>query len=252
MDPRLDLDKVIRPELEQMEDNIIFGLLERTPYKHNQNIYQIGGLDILDQTPAPTRGWMANAPAGIMMSSFLDYMLEETEKVHASAGRYQHPLEHPFTKGSLLPKPIVERAVEESPAQNSEINFNKRIKNTYLNSLLQICETGDDGHYGSTALCDIKLLQDLSKRIHYGVYVAESKFQESPEEYSELIMHADEGGIMKLLTEPKVEEKILKRLTAKANRYGIPSEFLVDFYRDKIIPMTREVEVDYFFKRKLD
>ena len=33
--------------------------------------------------------------------------------------------------------------------------------------------TGDDGNYGSSAVCDTECLQALSKRIHYGKFIAE-------------------------------------------------------------------------------
>lgn len=50
--------------------------------------------------------------------------------------------------------------------------------------------------------------QALSKRIHYGMFVAEAKFREKPEQYSELIRRRDEEGIMELLTDRAVEQKV--------------------------------------------
>ena len=51
-----------------------------------------------------------------------------------------------------------------------------------------ICEDADDKReYGSTANCDLNALQAISKRIHYGKFVAEAKFQAQPEEYGKLI-----------------------------------------------------------------
>ena len=36
---------------------------------------------------------------------------------------------------------------------------------------------GDDNNYGSSSMLDVTLLQALSKRIHYGMFVAEAKFR---------------------------------------------------------------------------
>lgn len=40
-----------------------------------------------------------------------------------------------------------------------------------------ICEPGDDEQHGSSVVCDVSALQALSRRVHLGKFVAESKFQ---------------------------------------------------------------------------
>lgn len=40
-----------------------------------------------------------------------------------------------------------------------------------------ITEVGDDGNYGSSAMYDVFCLQALSRRIHFGKFVAEAKFR---------------------------------------------------------------------------
>lgn len=58
------------------------------------------------------------------------------------------------------------------------INVNERIMDLYLQRLLPgITEPGDDNNYGSSAMGDVLCLQALSKRIHYGKFVAEAKFR---------------------------------------------------------------------------
>lgn len=42
-----------------------------------------------------------------------------------------------------------------------------------------ICEPGDDEQHGSSVVCDVSVLQALSRRVHLGKFVAESKFQVS-------------------------------------------------------------------------
>ena len=50
--------------------------------------------------------------------------------------------------------------------------------------------------------------QALSKRIHYGKFVAEAKFRAQPEEYGALIRQRDAAGLMRLLTDEAVEAKV--------------------------------------------
>lgn len=87
----------------------------------------------------------------------------------------------------------------------------------YFRDLIpRLVKEGDDSNYGSTAVCDTICLQvciqnflnhvnislakrssfpisffrssqALSKRIHYGKYVAEAKFRESPDAYEDAI-----------------------------------------------------------------
>lgn len=50
--------------------------------------------------------------------------------------------------------------------------------------------------------------QALSKRIHYGMFVAEAKFRKQTAEYSELIRRQDAAAILELLTDRAVELKV--------------------------------------------
>ena len=50
--------------------------------------------------------------------------------------------------------------------------------------------------------------QALSKRIHYGKFVAEAKFRRQTEKYTQLIQAQDGDGIMDLLTDRAVELKV--------------------------------------------
>lgn len=54
-------------------------------------------------------------------------------------------------------------------------------------------------------LTNLRWQQALSKRIHYGKFVAEAKFLARTAEYSRLIRSGDVEGIMRLLTDTKVE-----------------------------------------------
>jgi len=223
----LNINNIIK-KLERLEDNIIIDLFERTYFKTNDIIYSPGGIKIPNFT-----------------GSFFDYMLYGTEVLHATAGRYDNPEEKPFFTN--LPPTLIKRRKSPYYIQDTDINFNFKIKKAYFEALQKICEKGDDGEYGSTALCDIKCLQDISKRVHLGAFVAESKIKSNILEYSVLIKNRDREKIIKKLRNIEDEEEILKRIREKGERYNINPEFIVEFYRDKIIPMTIEVEVKYLF-----
>ncbi|KAL8162365.1 hypothetical protein V2J09_013854 [Rumex salicifolius] len=164
----LTLD-AIRHSLIRQEDSIIFGLWSQ--YSYNPNTYD------------PNAFSMAG-----FNGSLAKYMLMETEKLHAQVGRYNSPDEHPFFPNNLpdtllppLQYPKVLHPISDS------ININKKVWDMYFNGLLpRLVKEGDDGNAGSVAVCDTMCLQALSKRIHYGKFVAEAKFRASPDIYKKV------------------------------------------------------------------
>jgi chorismate mutase len=106
------------------------------------------------------------------------------------------------------------------------------------------------------------LNQALSKRIHYGKFVAEAKFLAQTEEYTELIRTKDAGGIMALLTDLPQEERVIERVRRKAGVFGqdvgasadnpvhkVDPEAVASLYKDWLMPLTKDVEVDYLLRR---
>lgn len=55
----------------------------------------------------------------------------------------------------------------------------------------------------------------IPNRIHYGKFIAEAKFQEKPELYSQLIREKNSEEILRLLTNEEVEQRLLKRVCAE-------------------------------------
>jgi chorismate mutase len=216
----------IRRKLERLEDNIILNLFERTEFKTNDIAYIPGGLKI--------RG------SGL---SYFDFLFYGLEWQYSRGGRYNNLEEKPFFTN--LPPSQVKRKKRVTPVIKKDINFNPKIRKMYFDALQKICEKGDDDEYGSGIEHDIRCLQDISKRVHLGVFVAESKFKSNPKEYSALIRNRDREGIIKKLRDEQVEEKIINRVRQKGERYNMNSKFITEFYKDKIIPMTIKVEVEY-------
>ncbi|KAK3822675.1 MAG: chorismate mutase [Benniella sp.] len=245
----------LRDVLIRLEDTIIFALIERAQFAHNECVYRPGVYEFGD-------GYQG---------SFLGYLLREMETVHARARRYTSPDEYPFT--SPLPGPVIPALDFPSILHKNNINVNSDIMDRYLQDILpRICVPGDDLNYGSSATRDVECLQALSKRIHYGKFIAESKFMNPAEqnEYIRLIKAKDRDGLMELLTNRAVEAALLRRLRRKAMIYGhditengeivlddsaqqqnqkISPDVVVDLYERFVIPLTKEVEVDYLLQR---
>lgn len=196
----------------------------------------------------------------------MEYMLKETECLHAKVRRYQSPDEHPFFP-DVLPAPLLPPLHYPQVLHQcaSSVNINPLIWRLYFDELLsRFSEDGDDGNYGSTAVCDVLCLQALSKRIHYGKFVAEVKFRESPELFEPAIRAKDEQALMRLITHEAVEEKVLKRVEQKARTYGqeidsdgancspqfkIEPSQVAHLYGKWVMPLTKKVEVEYLLSR---
>ncbi|KAK9101825.1 hypothetical protein Sjap_019079 [Stephania japonica] len=147
----------------------------------------------------------------------------------------------------------------------ASININKDIWDFYTKQLLPLFTTaGDDGNYANTAQCDLQCLQALSRRIHYGKFVAEVKFRDSPEEYSTAIHAQDGDTLMKLLTFKNVEEMVKRRVEKKAmvfgqevtlNNVGDNETYKIDpsivsrLYDEWVMPLTKLVQVEYLLRR---
>ena len=221
----------VRASLIRQEDTIIFSLIERAQFARNGNVYERGllpGLPPIPRSAAENVGEgcpsthdspaanaaAAAAAADLIAPSLLEHMLRETEAVHGRVRRYTSPDEHAFYP-SLLPPPLLPPlAFASSPlaACADGINLNGRVLEAYLSRALPLLtRAGDDGNYGSAALGDVAALQALSKRVHYGKFVAEAKYRASPGEYRALAAARDEEGIMGLLTDAAVEDAVVAR-----------------------------------------
>ncbi|XP_057799377.1 chorismate mutase 2 [Salvia miltiorrhiza] len=240
LDSLLNLES-LRQSLVRQEDTIIFSLIERSRYPINSRLY--------DQSAAP---------------SLLRFFLEESEAVQAKAGRYTSPEENAFFPDSLphpmLPPPKHKPVLHPSGAC---ININDKIISHYLETLVPLVATkGDDGNYAATAATDLACLQALSRRIHFGKFVAEVKFRDSPQDYTPAILAKDKEGLMKLLTFESVEEAIKKRVEKKAmvfgqdvglqengSRYKVKPALVSQMYGDWLIPLTKFVQVEYLLRR---
>ncbi|KAD4887988.1 hypothetical protein E3N88_20061 [Mikania micrantha] len=235
----------IRSSLIRLEDSIIFSLLERAQYCYNNDTY--------DPDAFSMDGFQG---------SLVEFMIKETEKIHAQIGRYKSPDEHQFFPNEL-PDPMLSHL--QSPQVlhpcAHDININQKIWDMYFKDILpRLVKEGNDGNCGSAATCDYTCLQALSKRIHYGKFVAESKFRASPADYEAAIKAKDREKLMDLLTYPAVEEAIKTRVETKTKTFGqvvtgeevvykIKPSLVADLYGGWIMPLTKQVQVEYLLRR---
>ncbi|PKA65577.1 Chorismate mutase 3, chloroplastic [Apostasia shenzhenica] len=246
----LTLDS-IRHSLIRQEDSIIFALLERAKYCYNADTY--------DRNVFSMNGFRG---------SLIEYMVRETEMLHAKVGRYKSPDEHAFFAEDL-PEPMLPPMQYPKVLHqvSDSININKKIWQMYFSNLLpSLVKGGTDGNCGSTAVCDTICLQSLSKRIHYGKFVAEAKFLESPDVYRAAIKAQDKEQLMKMLTYESVENAIKQRVETKAKVFGqkvtvgadesydppeykIRPSLVAELYGEWIMPLTKEVQVEYLLGR---
>lgn len=252
-DTVLDLPN-IRDALVRMEDTIIFDFIERAQFFTSPSIYESNKFELPN-----------------FDGSFLDWSLLNTEKLHSQLRRYESPDEVPFFPAEILPPLLPPINYPKILAWYSdEININDLIKENYINHIVPLVAVGEgeqSENLGSCMTCDIDTLQALSRRIHFGKFVAEAKFQNEREKYTKMIIEKDVAGIDAAITNSAVEAKILERLEEKGKVYGrdptlkwsqnpqnsgIRAKHLAQIYKDWVIPLTKKVEVDYLLRRLED
>lgn len=234
----------VRNELIRLEETIIFGMIERSQFRRNDPLYKPGAFgDALGE------------------ESLMDFLLHESERTYAKVRRYTSPDEHPFFAD--LPAPLLPSLqYENNPLVPNTINHNERIRQVYVEELVPlICLPGDDMQYGSSAVADVLLLQAISKRVHYGKFVAECKYRSGPAAFDEAIRQHDAGRLFALITLPDVEEKVLERVSNKTRLYTSELDALPDaafvtpekasrVYSDWIMPLNKEIQVEYLLLRR--
>jgi chorismate mutase len=242
----IDLE-AIALRLEGLEETIIYHFIERAQYRLNAPVYQ------------PNRA----AFQGFEKESLLDIRLLYHERMDAAFGRFCVPEERPFNTGLPNPRRTVNLPVYPLALKDfNTVNLTAEIKKHYTAFLPSFLREGDDGQYGSTIEHDVFALQAIARRIHYGaLFVAESKYREKPEEYRALAAENKREEISSRLTRREVEERIIGRVKEKvaaaqatANtrvRVTVDPEALLRFYRDTVIPLTKEGEVRYLLNRKI-
>jgi len=241
----LDLDRVVS-HLTSLEEAILMKLIDRCQFAYNAIVY-IPGQSGFDPPES---------------ASLLELRLLHQETIDAYFGRYLVPEERPFYTNLPPPKRRVKAIDPELRIRELEtINLSGRILVSYLDLLPQICRADDDGHYGSSVEHDVICLQAIARRVHYAAcYVAESKYQRDPNTFQSLIERQDVEGLLEKLTRKEVENEVIKRIGYKLrslqkasdpkNRHLIEEDVIKYYFKNWIIPLTKEGEVRYLLQRR--
>ncbi|KAK9466376.1 chorismate mutase [Lipomyces arxii] len=238
----------IRSALIRMEDTIVFNLIERAKFPRQDIIYKAGGIEIPGYD-----------------GSFMEWILREEEIVHSKIRRYESPDEVPFfpevLSTPILPPLSYPAVLHPHP---NKINVNDKIKDFYVNHIVPSisAEGAQAENFGSSSLCDVECLRSLSRRIHFGRFVAESKYLSETKKITKMIIAKDAAGLDEAITNKVVEQQVLARLKKKAETYGIDpnmtanpdtnkvnAEAVVAMYENWVIPLTKVVEVEYLLHR---
>ncbi|KAJ1268635.1 hypothetical protein BS78_07G149900 [Paspalum vaginatum] len=256
----LSLDTV-RDFLTREEDTIVFSLIERARYPLNRPAYD------------PVHFGAGAGDSRRLNASFAELFIRESEALQSKSGRYQSLQEIPFFAHRVpfaLAPPY--NFTSELYLAAAFVNVNDAIWSMYFSELLPLlAKNGDDGNYAVTVDSDLACLQALSRRINYGRYVAEVKFRDDQQTYTSLIQTKDRDALMKLLTSEAQEDVVKKRVEKKAIVFGQSvtldepietgvnntnkANFKVDpsvvykLYDQWVIPLTKEVEVEYLLHR---
>lgn len=253
----LSLDN-IRATLQRMEESIVFRLIERAQFGHNSCVYRDRAFPELVEKENWTGSWLA-------------WSIKETEKWHAKLGRWLAPDEHAFTPIEQLPRPVLKPNDYPDILHPQHVNVTEEILAFYTQDIVpkitqQKGKPEDDRQYGSSVVCDIEALGAIARRIHFGMFVSESKFRSDPAAFVPHIRSRNIDALSGLITKPAVEEVLLARVRQKADVYGqnldqtcthhpgperrkIQSEDIVLLYQKFIIPLTKKVEIDYLLER---
>lgn len=257
----------------RLEDTITFHLIERAQFPLNKTIYEPGAVQIRNAS-LPLLG-LLGGKRGTKQYSFMDWYLAQQEALQSRIRRFESPDENPFFPEAVQ-APILKPLNYPHVLHPNDVVVNDRIKEYYVETLLPaVCADfghGDRGetqeNYGSSATCDIAVLQALSRRIHFGKFVAESKFRSETDKFTALIKAEDREGLGEAIVNKKVEQMILQRMRRKVETFGqevsadgtasatptankLNAEAVVELYEKFVIPVTKDVEVEYLMQRLL-
>jgi chorismate mutase len=237
----------------RQEDTIVFALIERAQWARNVGVYTPGAVPL----PPP--------PPGSPPPSLLEWLLRGTEAVHGAVRRYTSPDEAAFFPASLPDAvlPPLDYATSPLAACGDAVDLNREILDAYVSDIVpRIAAAGDDGNLGSAAVADVACLQALSKRVHYGKFVAEAKYRADAGAYRADAAARDAAAILARLTDAAVEDAVVARVRAKAAAFGadvggsgdgpgrkVDPDAVAAVYREWVLPLTKEVQVRYLLAR---
>lgn len=131
----------------------------------------------------------------------------------------------------------------------TSLNKNSQLLQSYFNLIPNYC-SNVNLNQEEEIYNDERLLELLSQRVQIGLLVAQSKYLEQKGEYDKLIVERDRKGIETLLRNISVEQANVQRVIEKASgkKFHNP-QFVGTLYENLLMPLTVELEVDYFMEK---
>ncbi len=260
--------------LEGLEETIIVHLCERAQFRYNSRIYAPLGRGDTEEMTAGSLFDLRLRDCESVESLFGRFLRAEERPFQSelpeprylvSDGPPAHASPRPARTGAPPPRPRSAEAGAPQPHRRTagapipdynKVNLTGPIRQAYMNLVRSICRKGDDGSYDLSMERDICALKVISRRIHFGAfYVGECKYQQEPQIFRELAAKKESQVLLQKITREDIEEKVLSRVRIKARRIQrgadpkirslVDPNEIVQFYRETIIPLTKEGEIRY-------
>ena len=108
-----------------------------------------------------------------------------------------------------------------SPLAANHINLNTRILEAYTGPILtSLWREGRRRQHRSSAVADVHCLQAISKRVHYGKFVAESNCARSGASFPAPIASGDRVALAGAVTDAAIEQGVLRASSGSAGTYA--------------------------------
>ena len=221
----------IRKILEDYENQIIWGLIQRSKFPLLHQLY--------------------TDPKSNFYS-----LLEKLERVYQLTGKYTAPHVEPFSKlptldlGNMVYHTHPYNQLLES--DHTQINYNPNILSCYHTQIIPTITNNEKQltniSIESVIKSDLDILELISQRCHLGKMVASIKFREQTSQYRQC---KSDTELLTLLTNSTVETKILDRIQKKLQLFNkIEGSYLLDVEKIKkifiaIMQITKQIQVDY-------
>lgn len=87
----------------------------------------------------------------------------------------------------------------------------------------------------------------LWRRIASGARVVEAKRHAAPERFAEAVRRGDRAALLRQITHPDVERRVIRRAAELAARLQHPEaqDTVAALFRDLVIPMTRAFQIEW-------
>ncbi|KAI9079235.1 hypothetical protein K1719_038840 [Acacia pycnantha] len=184
-------------------------------------------------------------------------LVSKLEHLQAAFGGFSVPEEVPFfpqelpeewrsaTDPAAMPEP--ENPLVLDPVATAP-NFISKLWSLYVLGILahMNLKQHNDGRQGSALTCDASCIQAISKRVHWGKFLAEAKFQSRPDEFKQAVEAQSLEKLNSCLMCQEHRDGAVKRYVQMANATADKQVALAaNVYIGLVLPFTEVRERDY-------